>query len=273
MNIQETAAHLQTLNQPFDVLIVKNGAEQELYKELPPTNVEALLNDVVNSHNPERLIIQERRKNGTVNLKTHRQEVALQAPAAPQYPQAGLAGVSYPVVQQPVSVPADFKDYMISDLKKKAEKWEQKAEKLEKENYDLKKERDDLQLELKTKDKEFDLAQKEQQLEQTNGLSGIIETVSANPALANIAAMAIGRLMGIDASQLEGGDVPAIGSAPADAPDVPDVNKKIAGFVADWIHKADEQTAVSFYELMKQLAAAPELITEYLNELKEQGNG
>jgi len=271
MNIQETATHLQTLNQPFDVIITKNGVEQELYKNLAPTNVEDLLSDVIKIHNPDRLIIQERKRNGSVNIKTHKQEVNItSAGAIPQMPNtSGLYGVSpFSPTPQQQSVPADFKDYMITDLKDKALKWEKKAEKLEKENYELKQERDDLKLELKTKDKEFELAKKESELEHTGGLNGIIETVSANPALANIAAMAIGRLMGVDTTQLDG-EAPAIAANTEDS-NIPEVNRKIAGFVTDWINKADEKTVMSFYELMKHLAAQPELISEYVNELNEQ---
>ena len=269
MDIKATASHLQTLNQPFDVIIYKNGVEQELYKNLAPTNVETLLNEVVKNHNPERLIIQERKRNGSVNIKTHKQEVNIGSNGvAPHYPASysGLSGVTPAFSHTSQQLSTDIKDYIISDLKEKAQKWEKKAEKLEEENYKLKKERDDLDLKLKTKDKEFELAQKETQLEQTNGLGGIIETVSSNPALANIAAMAIGRLMGIDTNQLDG-ETPAIGST-SENPDVPDVNRKIAGFVTDWIHKADEKTVMSFYELMKHIAAQPELIMEYVNDFK-----
>ena len=268
MNIQETATHLQRLNQPFDVIIWKNGSEQTLYTNCAPTNVEGLLNEVVSTHKPERLIIQERKRNGSVNVKTNMHEVSLGG-LAPQYPVlSGYSGQSPTSVQ---NIPQDFKDYMISDLKQKLEKAEKKLEQFEKENYELKTERDNLNLELKTKDKEFELAQKETELEHTGGLSGIIETVSTNPALANIAAVAIGRLMGIDPMQQPEIQESNINGAPEQA-NVPDLNRKVAGFVSEWINKQDEQLTLSFYELMKLIASDTDLIFEIIANHKEQSN-
>jgi len=269
MNIKKTATHLQTLNQPFDVIIVKNGQEQTLYKNCAPTNVEGLLNEVVNTHAPERLIIQERRRNGSVNIKTDKKEVSLGGLVAQSPANAGYSAQPPTTVQ---AMPADYKDYLIGDLKIKVDKLEKKAERLEEENYKLKTERDDLKLELKTKDKEFELAKKETELEQTNGLGGIIEKVSENPALANLAAVAIGRLMGVETPlQPEQPELPASMQG-AEQANAPELNRKVAGFVSDWIIKQDEQLTLSFYELMKLIAANTDLVYEIISEQKEMSH-
>lgn len=261
MDIKQTSQHLQRLGQPFDILINKEGVERQLYHDLEPTDVETLLNEVKATHNPDAIIIQERKRNGSVNVKTEKYPLTLNGieviPAnTPPTPMAN-----------PLNVPADFKDYMISDLKEKNTKLEKKNDKLETENETLKKENFELEKENRYKDKEFELDKKGIEIEKSNGLSGVLETVSSNPALATIAATAIGRLMGIDVPAIgaieQGGQMETSQSASAET-----VQAKVADNIKAWLIEQPEEVAQELFQLINQLAAdvakIPEVIT-FLN--------
>ncbi len=258
MDIKQTSIHLQRLGQPFDVLISKYGVEKVLYTSLEPTDVEGLLNEIMATHNPDTLVIQERKRNGSTNLKQSKYNVSLGGLNAPATTPTML---NQPAVN---NVPSDFKDYMISDLKEKNSKLEKRLEKFEAENETLKKENFELEKENKYKDKEFELDKKATEYEKTNGLAGIVETVSANPALATIAATAIGRLMGIDVPQmgaLEGAEVQPEANGQG-------TQAKIAGFIRNWLLKQDEAVATQFFELTNLLSRDTSLLTEVLEMLK-----
>lgn len=261
MDIKSAASHLQRLNEPFDVIIIKNGIEQQLYKALAPTNVEGLLNDVINEHNPERLIIQERRKNGNALLRGQKHEINTGG-IVPQFPALnGFSGQSPNNIQ---TLPADFKDYMITDLKEKCSRFETKVERLEAENEKLKRENFELEKDLKFKDKEFEIANRSREVEQTNGLSGLLEKVSENPMLTNLATMAIGRLMGVDTAAISEGEPEQAQNLAG----IPELNQKIANNISTWIHHADEQTVREFYALAQHIYQNPEILPELLEQLK-----
>ncbi len=275
MNIQAAESHLQRVNQPFDVIIEKDGKEIELYKAISPTGVSELLKEVTEAHKPDRLFIQERRKQGSSLVRREKHEVDLgTAPPSPSplngvgVGQGPVQPTGLPIVMGtgPVGmthIPSDFKDYMISDLKDKNQKLEKKVDRLEIENYDLKKERDNLSLDLKTKDREFDISLKEKELEQTNGLSGIIEKVSANEALMNVAGIALSRLMGVDAPS----SIPQEASTPGNAPEL---NRQVAKNLSDWVYTLDEQTCTEFWNMMQLISHSPGQIHELLTILQNQ---
>lgn len=257
MDIKQTASHLQRLGQPFDVIISCSGVERQLYSNLEPTDVEGLLNEVIETHNPENLIIQERKRNGSSNIKQGKYPVQLGNLEPPS-----LTPLNMP---QALNVPADFKDYMISDLKEKNGKLDRQVEKLEKENEELKKCNFELEKENKYKDKEFELDKQKSEYEKTSGLAGIVETVSSNPALATIAATAIGRLMGIDIPRMEGIEG---GEAQPSTPQTPEnAQEKIAGFIRNWLLKLDEETATKYFQFTNMLARDISLLDQALQTL------
>ncbi len=260
MDIKQTSQHLQRLGQPFDVIVVNNGIERQLYTNLEPTDVETLLEEIQETHSPERIIIQERQRNGSVNIKKEKYSVSLNG--------INASNMDNNQAIQPLNVPADFKDYMISDLKEKLNKSEKRVDKLETENEDLKKKNFELEKENTYKDKEFELDKKAQEFEKSNGLSGVLETVSTNPALATIAATAIGRLMGIDVPQmgLEGatGQEPTSGQENTDS-----VQSKVAQMIHQWIMSQSDEVAQKVYNLFTLIAADTDKVDDLINLLSE----
>ncbi len=239
MDIKQTASHLKQLGQPFDVIITKNGNVRELYANCEPTDVEGLLNEVVSTHNPDTLIIQERKRNGNANIKKEKYPITL----------GSLQAAPIQNTMHNQHVPAAFQDYLIKDLEKKNEKLEKKVDKLEGENEKLKTDNFELMKTNQFKDKEFELSKKESDMEKSNGLSGIMETVGSNPVLANLAATAIGRLMGID--------VPPVGAIESDSGQMAGTGttqEQIADHVRNWLKKLDEQTATQFFQMVNLLA-------------------
>lgn len=259
MDIKQTAIHLQRLGQPFDVIITKNGTERTLYSNLDPTDVEGLLDEIIETHKPDTLVIQERKRNGSTNIKQDKYNVSLGGFQTPQ---------NVTAMQVPVNnVPADFKDYMISDLKEKNSKLEKRLEKLETENESLKKENFELEKENKYKDKEFELDKKAQEYEKSNGLAGIMDTVASNPALATIAATAIGRLMGIDVSSM--GGLEAMPESSGSSLPANTTQEKVSGFIRNWLVKQDENTATRFFELTNAISQDVSVINDLLEIVKE----
>lgn len=259
MDINQTATHLQRLGQPFDVVISSNGIERTLYKNLEPTDVKSLLEEVIEGHSPDQLIIQEKRRNGATNVKEGKFNVDLKS----------LYGLNEtPVMQQNISAPTqglpnDYKDYLISDLKEKNGKLETRLSKIEDENEKLKRENFELEKENKYKDKEFELERKSQEFEKSNGLSGIMETVSTNPVLANVAATALTRLMGVDAPQQQIEGVNGT-ETPADT-----IQAKVAHNITEWLKDTDEQTAQRFYQMATLVAQDPTQIETIINLLTD----
>jgi len=258
MNIKQTASHLQLKNQPFDVNIVKGGVEKSLYTNLEPTDVEGLLNEVIEAHAPEQLIIQERKRNGSSNTKQDKFPVALGA--LPE-----LLPQRTPVMQTENIFPSDFKDYLIKDLEKKNDKLEKQVDKLEADNEKLKKENFELEKENKYKDKEFELTQKASEMERTNGLAGIVETVGNNPMLANVLGMAMGRLMGVDMAQISGGNAETV-QEPSEAAN--ETAGKVGSFIKNWVSKLDEATATNVFKIVHAFNQNPEKINEVLMYLQ-----
>jgi len=261
MDIKQTSSHLKLLGQPFDVIIIKNGVEKSLYSNLEPTDVEGLLTEVIATHQPDSLIIQERKRNGSTNVKQDKYPVTLGAIDTPQNTMTMQPTVN--------NIPADFKDYMIGDLKEKNGKLEKRVDKLETENEQLKKENFELEKDSKFKDKEFEIAQKEKEVERSNGLAGIVETVSTNPALATLAATAIGRLMGVDLpamNALEGGEQ----EAAAPVGNAGSTHEKVAGFIRTWLLKQEEDVVTKFFQLTSHIAKAPELLDQLLTVIPEE---
>lgn len=269
MDIKQTSTHLQRLGQPFDVIIIKNGVEKTLYPNLEPTDVEGLLNEVIDTHKPDTLIIQERRKNGSTNIKLDKYNVSLGgiSPIPPQQNDAMHNSVNVS------NIPADFKDYMISDLKEKRDKQEKRIEKLEAENEKLKADNFELTKENKYKDKEFELDKRATEYEKSSGLAGIVDTVASNPALTTIVATAVGRLMGIDLGGMSGlealpeATATQSGEAATNTPQA-----KIGAFVRNWIVAQTQEVATEFFELTQFISSDTDLIPELLNLSKELQN-
>ncbi|MBR8534428.1 hypothetical protein KDU71_02565 [Carboxylicivirga sediminis] len=260
MDIKQTAQHLQRLGQPFDVIIRVNGVERQLYKNLTPTDVESLIKEVKDSHNPEAIIIQEKRKNGSSNVREgDPYAVALNGlentPAmAPSTPQA-------------LNVPADFKDYMIQDLKEKLSKAEKRNDKLETENETLKKENFELEKENKYKDQEFELERKGQEYEKSNGLAGIMETVATNPALATVVGTLAGRIMGIEVPQMG-----AIEPGPEQqaGPTADTIQAKVSENISNWLDQQSDEVAGAFFQLVQTVAADVSRIPDVINFLNAE---
>ncbi|WP_075603117.1 hypothetical protein [Saccharicrinis aurantiacus] len=263
MNIKKTAEHLQRLGQPFDVILVKDGVERQLYtNEQPGEKTEALLHEVMEDWKPDGIIIQEKKRNGSCNRKTERFNLALNGIEEMQ---------PNNVMPQQSNVPSEFKDYLITELKEKNAKLEKKLDKFEVENDELKKANFELEKENRYKDKEFELDKKGIEVERSNGLAGVMETVGSNPALATIAATAIGRLMGID--------VPAMGSieAPDTAAESTEANEgetlqlKVADNIKKWLVTQPDEVASELFALMNLLAvdiSKISICTTYLNEMQ-----
>lgn len=270
MDIKQTSTHLQRLGQPFDVIITKNGTEKTLYTNLDPTDVEGLLNEIIDTHKPDTLVIQERRKNGSTNIKLDKYHVSLGgiSPIPPQQNNAMHNSVNVS------NIPADFKDYMISDLKEKKDKQDKLIEKLETENEKLKAANFELTKENKYKDKEFELDKRATEYEKSSGLAGIVDTVASNPALTTIVATAVGRLMGIDLGGMSGLEAlpqsTATQSGEATANDTPQA--KIGTFVRNWIVGQTQEVATDFFELTQFISGDTDLIAELLNLSKELQN-
>ena len=142
---------------------------------------------------------------------------------------------------------------MISDLKEKNSEMKKRLEKLETENEQLKRDNFELEKENKYKDKEFELDKRAAEYEKTSGLAGIMETVSTNPALATIAATAIGRLMGIDVPNPQMGAIES-GEQSAPVQTANTTQEKVAGFIRNWLIKQDEETTTRFFQLTNLIA-------------------
>lgn len=263
MNIKKTAEHLQRLGQPFDVILVKDGVERQLYiNQEPSDKTEALLQEVQEDWKPDGIIIQEKRKNGNNNRKTERFNLSLNGLDEKQ---------PNNMMPQQSNVPSEFKDYLISELKEKNAKLEKKLDKFETENDELKKNNFELEKENRYKDKEFELDKKGIEVERSNGLSGVLETVSTNPALATIAATAIGRLMGID--------VPAMGAIEPTEPTADSqesseggtLQQQVAENIKNWLVEQPDEVATGVFNLINLLATDVSkiaLCTNYLNEMQ-----
>lgn len=267
MNIKQVATHLERLAQPFDVIIKKDGKEKTLYANLEPNDVKSLLYEVTETHKPDKLIIQERKRNGSVNRKTENYPIDLQVPT-----NSHLSGLgAMPTAQTPMTynVPNDYKDYLIKDLERKVDKYENRIEKLENDNEKLKRDNFELEKNVKFKDKEFEIATRAKELEQANGLNGVLETVSGNPALANIATMAIGRLMGMEMPTtpqgIEGAEVGESTEAEEST-----LQLQVANHLKTWLQKQSKETAEKFYKLANVLSKDLSQIDKLLKLL---GNG
>lgn len=262
MNIESVSKHVQRIGNKFDVIVENNGKTEVLYKNHEPFEVSELLNEVVQYNKPNKLMVQTKKRNGSTFLLDRLIEVDMNSKPATMGMLAGIGLTN------------DFKDYIINDLKDKSNKLETKCDRLEKENEQLKKDNFEQEKELKFKDKEFEIAVREKESETSGGLAGIMETVSNNPALANIAVMAIGRLMGVAMPQMgEAEEAPKAEIVPETQPQTP--NHKIAKFISDWIIKVDEATATKFFELSRILAQKTNYIPDtidFLKNLKQQTN-
>ncbi len=257
MNIKQVSTHLERLQQPFDVIIKKNGAERTLYANIEPNNVLELLQEVVEAHSPEQLIIQERKRNGSVNKKTENYPVNINS--VPTVATNTLAGLTTPPPSY--SAPQDYKDYLLRDLEKKVDKAEHKIEKLEAENEQLKKENFELEKEAKFKDKEFDITLRSKELEQSNGLSGLMEKVGENPALANIMGMAVGRLMGVEMPMQLPTDTNA-DEQTTEQNETKSIQGQIAKHVGIWVQKQTPDIAQKFYRMVDKLSSNIEQIDQ-----------
>jgi hypothetical protein len=264
MDIKQTSKHLQRLGQPFDVFINTGGVERQLYKNLEPTDVETLLNEVMEAHNPDSIIIQEKRRNGSSNVREGEKYLLTLN---------GLDNSSAQATTQPqaLNVPADFKDYMIRDLEKKLDKAEKRNEKLESENETLKTKNFELEKDNKYKDKEFELERKGQEYERSNGLSGIVDKVAENPALATVAATLVGRIMGIDVPAIGAiepdTEQPGAGQQPGASTDT--IQSKVADQIKQWLAGQTDEVAQQVYTLFSQLATDIEKIPEIITFLSE----
>ena len=261
MDIKQTSEHLKLLGNPFDVIIVKDGHERTVYPNCSPTDVETLLKGTVEKFNPDQLIIQERQKNGNALLKKEKYPINL----------GGLnnaAPVHTPAPMQQHTAPSTFLEYLNKELEKKNDKLEKTVDKLEAENEKLKRENFELEKENKYKDKEFELSKKEADMEKAGGLNGIMETVGSNPALANLATMAIGRLMGVE--------VPPVGAIEGSEGDVTSsqstgtTQEQIGDHIKNWLTKLDEGLATKFFEMTNILAQDPTQIDVVLTSLKNE---
>lgn len=265
MNIQATAAHLTRVKQPFDVLIEKGGIEQLLYSKIEPVgNIEDMLMDIIHERNPDKLIIQERIKNGSAYKYGSKTNVEI---GKNEHSLNGLQSISQMNSSFMGVVPQDAKDYIIQDLRSKNDKLERSNERLEQENHELKKVNATQELELKTKDKEFELIQKANELEQTNGLGGIIEKVSQNEALSNLLGVAIGRLMGVDMNLGAAHDDQAAISQTAPL-NVPEINQKVAGHITKWVYGLDENTCSHVFSLVKEISTRTNELPQIIELIK-----
>lgn len=255
MNIKQVATHLERLAQPFDVIIKKEGKEKTLYANLEPNDVKTLLYEVTETHKPDKLIIQERKRNGSVNKKMDNYPVDLQESS--NLYGLGTTTTPMPIKNQNLSynVPTDYKDYLIKDLERKVDKYEHKIEKLEADNEKLKRDNFDLEKDVKFKDKEFEIATRSKELEQSNGLNGILETVSTNPALANIATMAIGRLMGVEMpTPQQGIEEPETNTEETTETAENTLQLQVANHLKTWLLKQSKETAEKFYKVANILS-------------------
>ncbi len=262
MDIKQTANHLKRQGQPFDVILVTQDGRTLEYTNLQPTAVEDYLNELVEEQDPVSLTIQERKKNGSSTKKLDKYDVTLNGLTPNSQPQT-------PLNMQTQQFPSDYKDYLIRDLEKKNEKLEKRVEKLETDNDDLKKKNFELEKDNSFKDKEFELSRKEAEFDKSNGLAGVMEQVGSNPILANLAATAIGRLMGVD--------VPPMGAIEGGADQPTQSNQEttqeqIAGYVKNWLVQQDEAIATKFFKLCNAIAQDTDHIETFLNILEEEDN-
>lgn len=267
MKIDHVEKHLQRLNKSFDVLIEKEGTQLTLYKNLIPSDVSDLLHEVIEAHNPDKLFIQVRRKNGTSSMPEGN---------LIQIDFGGLDGIGRiheAEKHRPANLPGipdNFKDYIISDLKEKNVKLESRVSSLEDENNRLTRENLELEKDKMFRDKEFELTLKERDSEQKSGLNGIMESLNNNPVLANVAATAIGRLMGIDLA----GEPAALGEGeqahamPQTQPRT--IQGQVTGYVSKFIGELDDENARMFFSLVKIVQSHDGGIEGILDILKEE---
>lgn len=255
----------------FDVLI--NGGV-EVYRNLSPldADVEELLLEVVDSHKPKSLTVVPRKPNGSstrrltpISIQINDKKMDSESFAQPM---AGPAAAPQPATPH---------DFMANWWQEQYRQTQRKLEKIEEDRDKLREKCNELEKERHFKDKEFELAIREKDMEKSGGLSGVMETVGSNPALANAAAMLLGRIMDVDPAtmtapalppQAAEEESPGVGGYDLGSPAANDALQQVAGFLS--AHQANEQLLKDYVTLTTIFAQNPAFMATVLKKIRKQ---
>ncbi|GJM64964.1 hypothetical protein [Persicobacter diffluens] len=237
-----------------DISYFKDDEEHLIYENQSTSDQQELVNileEIKYTYAPDKIILTTKKKQGDDFVAGAKQTVDTVEPANP----SSLEGM-------PQDQLNDVKAYMIKQLEKDLQKMEKKSEWLESQNERLKEENFKLQKENQLKDEVHAIEDRKKEIEQSNGLAGVMEKVGENPVLANLAAVAVSRLMGVDMSA---GQLP---SANANVSFDGSDNEVIAE-TEKWLLSKDDQYQKEFFILVQLLAQNEELLGQLLSNFRK----
>ncbi|GAA4839632.1 hypothetical protein [Algivirga pacifica] len=262
----------------FDVLADLQGERTLLYENIKKESAESItkfLREIAHSFELDQLYVHRRKKNGSSAKLLD--EYTIVRLSESEYP--GLSGIQTPSVPAPSSHPGmdDYKNFVINRLERENNSLQSKLEYLEKENQDLKKENFNLEKQSAFKDKEFELIQRQVELEKTGGMNGVLEKVASNPVLAGLAGTALARVMGIDqqAPQLpvtmngDTDDMPQVKMEGAEESAAAEVGEKIK----EWLQTQTDEVVSKYYVLTQIIGANPSILDKILSKFKVNHEG
>ncbi|BDD08549.1 hypothetical protein FUAX_09810 [Fulvitalea axinellae] len=269
----------------YSVSAVEDGELRNVYTGMSQEDVDVgeTVMSVKESHpEAEQINIDIRKPNGSSSKSVKRLVISVASPRTPQYPeqpqrpyyppqpQAGMQGLG--MVQPDMSgtfAKAQILEYQLKHVEKDRDRLEKKNEALESENERLKKENFELEKENKFKDEHFELERKGDEAERKGSLSGIVETVGSNPALANVAAMAVSRLMGVGMDELTGNPQEPE-QQPAQNGESPTVYHKdselnsMIGNTVQWLQEQEKEVVKRVYTLFSAIAKDPAFLDKFV---------
>ncbi|MEH0157371.1 hypothetical protein V6R21_24880 [Limibacter armeniacum] len=264
----------------FDILADLQGERKLLYENIKKhdaSDIAHFLRNIANSFELDQLHIQRRKKNGSsAKLLDYYTTIRL---SETEYP--GLSGVAVTAPPAaPVAHPGmdDYKNFVINRLERENNSLQSKLEYLEKENQELRKDNFNLEKQSAFKDKEFELIQRQVELEKSGGMNGVLEKVAANPVLAGLAGTALARIMGIDQSPHatlpmtmngEQDEMPHVKMEGADESVAAEVGEK----VKEWLKTQTEEVVSKYYVLTQIIGANPSVLDKILSKFKVNHEG
>ncbi|WP_053405027.1 hypothetical protein [Persicobacter sp. CCB-QB2] len=237
-----------------DIGYLKDGEEQLVYENQSTADQQELveiLEDIKFTYEPEKIIVNTKKKVDGEFVDAGKKSVE----TAELEKTSALHGL-------PQEQLNDVKAYMIQQLEKDLLKMEKKADQLESQNERLKEENFKLQKENQLKDEVHAIEDRKKEIEQSNGLAGVMEKVGENPVLANLAAVAVSRLMGVDLSNsLPAGNNANVAFEGAENEVIAETEK--------WLLSKDEQYQKEFFILVQLLAQNEELLGQLLSNFRK----
>lgn len=241
MEIKPLVKRLQDDNLLFNVLV-----DGQIVNETPlnpQSAVEAYLNTIVDKHKGAEIEVEQIQEGGNnvkLNLTTMDHPLPNQAPAPPMN---GLQAVP------------DYNTFLFNELNNQVASLRERNKELKTENRELIKTNNENLVRINTFDREKELYIKEKDTEKTAGLSGIVDTVAANPSILESAMGILGGMMNKGAQGAP--------NAPVAQAKQPLTNaEKYAHHVQRFVAGQPEQVGKVFFELSQQCIEDPSILEE-----------